>query len=378
MLAIRVNYTKMYTSQSAVLSVPIASALTATSTEKILHQRFPISAFILELLIAVALLLQPQLVLAGSCREAQLCCNGRDSSCVVQKTPINAIIEDLNDKPCYCDHACLKLGDCCVDFKDYCGVVDCQVSDWTPWSECDKSCGTGVTLRTRKMMRAPQNGGKHCPSLTQKRSCQGFRCHGEHEKRILRETALILPFSLAEIHNFNRSKEPLWHMHDPKRHDTNEYCIEFEVVKTAKECHKLLPYNLLTEGDRIAIRCNTRETFIKINLQSDEKNAIPKNSTTVIGSNLYSQEYQLDTNSFEGGDYGPAPLVLGTTPETSRHSVARDNNRKASGNVRCRGEGVPGRTTRWRALTVPSCRGKWLRLTLGTPRKCPHSQFAFV
>lgn len=57
----------------------------------------------------------------GSCREATLCCNGRDSSCVVQKAPINAIIEDLSDKPCYCDHACLKLGDCCGDFKQHCG-----------------------------------------------------------------------------------------------------------------------------------------------------------------------------------------------------------------------------------------------------------------
>lgn len=60
---------------------------------------------------------------AGSCREATLCCNGRDSSCVVQKAPINAPItgEDTNDKPCYCDHACLKLGDCCADFKQHCG-----------------------------------------------------------------------------------------------------------------------------------------------------------------------------------------------------------------------------------------------------------------
>lgn len=59
--------------------------------------------------------------LCGSCREAKLCCPGRDSSCVVQKAPINAIIEDLSDKPCYCDHACLKLGDCCDDFKVACG-----------------------------------------------------------------------------------------------------------------------------------------------------------------------------------------------------------------------------------------------------------------
>lgn len=63
-------------------------------------------------------------------------------------------------------------------------MVDCQVSEWTPWSECDKSCGTGVMLRTRKIIRAPQNGGKHCPSLTQKRSCQGIRCHSERGKRV--------------------------------------------------------------------------------------------------------------------------------------------------------------------------------------------------
>ncbi|KFB35191.1 AGAP010796-PA-like protein [Anopheles sinensis] len=73
-----------------------------------------------------AVLLVPLAVLiggayGGSCREATLCCNGRDSSCVVQKAPLNAIIEDLNDKPCYCDHACLKLGDCCDDFKSHCG-----------------------------------------------------------------------------------------------------------------------------------------------------------------------------------------------------------------------------------------------------------------
>ena len=39
----------------------------------------------------------------------------------MQKTPINAIIEDPNDEPCYCDHGCLDVGDCCPDFKDYCG-----------------------------------------------------------------------------------------------------------------------------------------------------------------------------------------------------------------------------------------------------------------
>ncbi|XP_033212419.1 uncharacterized protein LOC117170013 [Belonocnema kinseyi] len=57
---------------------------------------------------------------AGSCRAAKLCCQGRDSGCVIQKASPNAIIESPRDTPCYCDHACLKLNDCCDDFKDAC------------------------------------------------------------------------------------------------------------------------------------------------------------------------------------------------------------------------------------------------------------------
>lgn len=57
---------------------------------------------------------------AGSCRAAKLCCQGRDSGCVIQKASPNAIIESPRDTPCYCDHACLKLNDCCDDFKESC------------------------------------------------------------------------------------------------------------------------------------------------------------------------------------------------------------------------------------------------------------------
>ena len=73
------------------------------------------------LLLAVVLFLGRPVDSLGSCKEAGLCCTGRDASCVVQKTPQNAIIEDLRDTPCYCDHACLKLNDCCPDYRQTCG-----------------------------------------------------------------------------------------------------------------------------------------------------------------------------------------------------------------------------------------------------------------
>lgn len=65
-------------------------------------------------------------------------------------------------------------------------VIDCTVSEWGVWSECDVSCGTGMMSRTRTILNAPENGGKHCPSLVQKRGCQGFKCHGQRDRRVLR------------------------------------------------------------------------------------------------------------------------------------------------------------------------------------------------
>lgn len=65
-------------------------------------------------------------------------------------------------------------------------VLDCQVSDWGQWSVCSTACGSGTMTRTRQVSQPAQNGGKHCPVLIQKRGCQGFRCHGHHDKKILR------------------------------------------------------------------------------------------------------------------------------------------------------------------------------------------------
>ena len=70
----------------------------------------------------------------GSCRAARKCCDGKDANCVVQNgnknaASLNSVLQDddfsdidLDDlMPCYCDHGCMSVGDCCSDFKDYCG-----------------------------------------------------------------------------------------------------------------------------------------------------------------------------------------------------------------------------------------------------------------
>lgn len=64
-------------------------------------------------------------------------------------------------------------------------VIDCLLSEWGPWSECDAKCGTGSRSRTRSILRAPENGGKHCASLTQKQGCEGYKCKSLHERKAL-------------------------------------------------------------------------------------------------------------------------------------------------------------------------------------------------
>ncbi|KAL9692172.1 hypothetical protein quinque_000091, partial [Culex quinquefasciatus] len=72
--------------------------------------------------LVLAALLWPTVPTAESCREASLCLQwSRFGLCGAKVPPSGAITTDLNVKPCYCDHACLKLRDCCPDFKSYCG-----------------------------------------------------------------------------------------------------------------------------------------------------------------------------------------------------------------------------------------------------------------
>ncbi|XKL64173.1 hypothetical protein PGB90_004259 [Kerria lacca] len=194
----------------------------------------------------------------GSCFEAKLCCPGRDSSCVVQKTPINAIVEDANEKPCYCDHACLKLGDCCSDFNKACNVIDCTVSVWQPWSECDTDCGAGMMTRRRSVLKQPANGGKHCPSLIQKRGCLGTNCP-QNPRSALKEIAMLLPIK-TEAKFSNETEDRLNDIDskypDDSEHDSKQYCVLFEILKATKACRKELSFSTLREGEKVCVRCD--------------------------------------------------------------------------------------------------------------------------
>ncbi|XP_053175102.1 spondin-1a [Scomber japonicus] len=76
----------------------------------------------------------------------------------------------------------VELGECTEELEqvEKCMLpecpIDCVMSEWSEWSECNKSCGKGHTIRTRMVKLEPQFGGDHCPEAIQRKKCKIRKC----------------------------------------------------------------------------------------------------------------------------------------------------------------------------------------------------------
>ncbi|XP_045892500.1 spondin-1-like isoform X2 [Micropterus dolomieu] len=61
--------------------------------------------------------------------------------------------------------------------------VDCMMSEWSEWAECNKSCGKGHTIRTRMIKLEPQFGGRPCPESIQRKKCKLRKCKKSTKKK---------------------------------------------------------------------------------------------------------------------------------------------------------------------------------------------------
>lgn len=62
-----------------------------------------------------------------------------------------------------------------------CGVVpcpvDCEMGQWSAWSDCSKNCGGGEQYRVRSTTRNGMYGGKVCGQPSERRACNAEACH---------------------------------------------------------------------------------------------------------------------------------------------------------------------------------------------------------
>jgi len=54
--------------------------------------------------------------------------------------------------------------------------VDCAMSNFSPWTVCSRTCGGGVTVRTRVIKVPVRSGGRLCPALQQTNTCNAQPC----------------------------------------------------------------------------------------------------------------------------------------------------------------------------------------------------------
>ncbi|XP_067388224.1 spondin-1 isoform X2 [Emydura macquarii macquarii] len=75
-----------------------------------------------------------------------------------------------------------ELGDCNEELEqvEKCMLpecpIDCELTEWSKWSECNKSCGKGHMIRTRMIKMEPQFGGVPCPETVQRKKCRIRKC----------------------------------------------------------------------------------------------------------------------------------------------------------------------------------------------------------
>jgi hypothetical protein len=118
------------------------------------------------------------------------------------------------------------------------------------------------------------------------------------------------------------------------------------------------------------VKCDL-EAFLPHDDKDDESNS----SENEVYSRNNSKNYRNNKNNVNLENE-----TVEDFKQQNKYSSNNNNISKQKSKFRCRGEGSTGRNTRFSAMAIPSCHGKWMRLTVGQPKKCSYhdSQFIFV
>ena len=108
---------------------------------------------------------------AATCRRA---C---DTACIAEQG-YNNCVNWMNGNPPYDEFNTYRhtIIDSQTDHAMCPVPIDCEVSEWDEWSECDATCGGGTQYRSRTATTQAEHGGEECPELSEMRECNTDDC----------------------------------------------------------------------------------------------------------------------------------------------------------------------------------------------------------
>uniref|UniRef100_A0A3P8SWS5 Thrombospondin type 1 domain containing 7B n=1 Tax=Amphiprion percula TaxID=161767 RepID=A0A3P8SWS5_AMPPE len=116
--------------------------------------------------------------------------------------------------------------------------LDCKLSDWSAWSACSVSCGSGLKIRSKWLREKAFNGGRPCPKLDFKNQVyEAVPCHRECSQYKWR----IEPWSICTINAVNDLPACGEGVQSRKISVEDSLCDQEEMPPRAQVCYLACP-----------------------------------------------------------------------------------------------------------------------------------------
>ncbi|XP_039199733.1 thrombospondin type-1 domain-containing protein 7A isoform X1 [Crotalus tigris] len=191
---------------------------------------------------------------------------------------------------------------------------DCKLSEWSNWSRCSKSCGSGVKVRSKWLREKPYNGGRPCPKLDHVNQAQVYEvvpCHSDCGQYI----GITEPWSVCKVTNVDlkencgvgvqtRKVRCMQNTVDGPSDIVEDYlCDQEEMPIGARKCILPCPEDCVISEwghwSRCSLPCNgssVRERSAKILRLPQEGKACPSTMETEpchLNKNCYHYDYNV-------------------------------------------------------------------------------------
>uniref|UniRef100_A0A670Z6Q8 Thrombospondin type-1 domain-containing protein 7A n=1 Tax=Pseudonaja textilis TaxID=8673 RepID=A0A670Z6Q8_PSETE len=189
---------------------------------------------------------------------------------------------------------------------------DCKLSEWSNWSRCSKSCGSGVKVRSKWLREKPYNGGRPCPKLDHVNQVyEVVPCHSDCGQYI----GVTEPWSVCKVTNVDlkencgvgvqtRKVRCMQNTVDGPSDIVEDYlCDQEEMPIGARKCILPCPEDCVIsewgKWSRCSLPCNgssVRERSAKILRLPQEGKACPstvETETCDLNKNCYHYDYNV-------------------------------------------------------------------------------------